>query len=239
MKKLFTILAIIFLGTVSFGPVQAATFTDFTSGNMTLSQPALTPVHTYVPFMHYRKFDLGHASFNEGTGVTNGGIVELFNVAPNTFIEEFGIRITRASIYSGVSAEVGDGTDIDGFVGNTFAANGVPFVDLSTVVSEITKWNLSPFPIFQGIDDGGSTTFVLSGVSISVIHQSASGVSPLQGITLNSNHGPFFSSGASPYITKDTIDMTIYTGSNAHSTRSGTTPVFEAYIRGYRRVILE
>ena len=224
---------------VPVGTVQSATYSDFTSGDNMLTRSALAPIHNYLPFIHYRTFDFSSGSLNDGSGVTNGDVVRLFNVDKDTIIEEFGIRITTASLQgqsatgqSGTSAEVGDGSDIDGFVGNNIEANRIPFIDLSNIRSSVSKWNLNPFPIMDGVIDGGATTFTLSGVSISGVSSD-----PYM-ITLDSNCGPFFSSGASPYLSPDTIDMTVYVDKafSPGATWSGVTPIFEAYIKGFKRV---
>ncbi len=236
MKKYFITFALVLSLFLGIG-VQAATYTDFTSGDIMLSQPALSPVYDYVPFIHYRQFDLGDPSINEGSGVTNGDIVELFNVDPNTFIEEFGIRVTTAALISGTSAEVGDGADIDGYVGHneTRDANSAPWINLSKVNSGVSVWKLI------GPLTSGASYFAIAGVSF---YQSASGGIGVSDLTFNAttNAGPYFTdiSGASPYMEEgDTIDMTVYADLDAMVTASttGVTPVFEAYIRGFKRVV--
>jgi len=233
-KKLFIMIGI--LAVLFFGfNAGAATYSDFTSGDLTLSRSGLEPVHNYTPFIQYRQFDFGHANLNDGSGVTNGSVVRLFNVTENTFIEEIGIRVTTAALYSGVSAEVGDGTDIDGFVGNSLTSKGIAFIDLSTDSSGISRWGA------WGISTTGSTDFQLSGVSVTIGLSPPSGTGTsayISSSTVASNAGPFFTSGISPYIGSDTIDMTVYTGSNTTAgSASGTTPVFEMYIRGFKRVV--
>ena len=236
MKKYFITLALVLSLFLGIG-VQAATYTDFTSGDIMLSQPALSPVYDYVPFIHYRQFDLGDPSINEGTGVTNGDVVELFNVDPNTFIEEFGIRVTTAALISGTSAEVGDGADIDGYVGHNEVrdADTIPWIDLSSISSGVSAWRLA------GPVSSGASHFAIAGVSHYMTSAAGIGVSALT-FTSTTNLGPYFTdaSGASPYIEEgDTIDMTVYVDLDAMVTASttGVTPVFEAYIRGFKRVV--
>lgn len=228
----FAALALIVVGG---GMAISATFTDFTSGDIKLSKSALEPAHNYVAFVNYRKFDFGDANLNGGSGVTNGDVIQLFNVPENTYIEEIGYRVTTAALQSGTSAEVGDGADIDGFVGNDYTSKGVAFFDLSKTSNGVSRWALT------GIYTTGATDSQISGVSMTV------GLSPPTGagtsafissITYASNHGPYFTSGISPYIGKDTIDMTIYVDKsfNPGTGKRGVTPVFETYIKGFKRV---
>ena len=213
-KKLFiliSILAVLFLGFNA----GAATYSDFTSGDLTLSKSGLEPVHNYVSFIQYRQFDFSHANLHDGSGVTNGDVIRLFNITENTYIEEFGIRVTTAAIKSGTSAEIGDGADIDGFVGNGYTGV-IPFVDLSTVSSGASRWQAMR-----------QSTYVVSGVSVN-----SNG-------TYASNLGPYFNGGVSPYIGPDTIDMTVYVDKafSPGAGWSGVTPTFEAYIKGFKRVV--
>jgi len=217
-KKLFMIfiLAALFMGFNA----GAATLSDFTSGDMELSRSGLEPVHNYTPFIQYRQFDFGNASLQDGSGVTNNDVVRLFNVTENTIIVEIGVRVTTAALYSGCSAEIGDGTNIDGFVGNDYTAWGVPYIDLSTVSSGISRWQLlGPNLLPSGVTVADHTTNLMG--------------------ALVANQGPFFYSGGSPYIGADTIDMTVYTNSTVYDTgnASGVTPVIEVYIKGFKRVV--
>ena len=236
MKKIFNLLIAAALFLSLSMTVQAATYTDFTSGDINLSQPALSPVWEYVPFIHYRQFDLGSPSLNDGTGVTNGDVVRLFNIGANTFIEEFGIRVTTAALISGVSAEVGDGADIDGYVGNNEVrhAASAPWIDLSALsTGGVSAWRL------VGPVTSGASFFAMAGVSVYVTNTGA-GAEAIT-LTATTNMGPYFTnvSGASPYLGEgDTIDMTIYVDKAfAPGTSTGVTPVFEAYVRGFKRVV--
>lgn len=222
MKRFLIIMSIL---AVLCGTVWAATYNDFTSGDLTLSRSAIEPVKDYIPFIQYRQFNFGHANLNSGSGVTNGDVVTLFNVLQDTIIEEFGYRVTTAALRSGVSAELGDGNDIDGFVGNDYTDKGIPFIDLST-----TSTGVSHFGTFAGPNYSGSTQFMVGGVSIYVGGTST----PME---VNSNNGPYFTSGASFYLSDDTIDMTVYVPKDGTTLYSGTTPIFEAYIKGFKRLV--
>ena len=238
-KKLIAICA--FLVALS-GMAWGATYSDFVQSDTTIGKSGLEPIHNYVAFYHYRVFDFGDSAFNSGTGVSNADVVRLFNVEPNTIIEEMGYRVTTAAVISGTSAEIGDGKDIDGFVGHDYAAYGMPFFDLSTANSGITWWGVRRFPISAngwtaGGTDGGISSFMVSGVSIGV-DLGPSGSSTFEAVHVSSNEGPYFSSGASPYIDSDTLDMTLYTNKDYVLTSgyTGVTPVFEFYIKGFKRV---
>ena len=231
MKKTFNLLiaAALFL---SLGTaVQAATYTDFTSGDIMLTQPALSPIYDYVPFMHYREFDFSSAGINEGTGVTNGDVVQLFNVLANTIITEFGIRPTTASLKSGTTAEVGDGDDPDGYVGHA-NISGLPYIKLDGTQSGVSVWR------HIGLIQSGASEFMMSGVSV-VQSNVGDGITSMTN-TLTTNHGPYFTSGYGQklYTSADTIDMTFYVDKAfAPGTSTGVTPVFEAYIKGFKRVV--
>jgi len=201
----------------------AATYSDFTGDNLTLSRPGLSPVHDYTPFIQYRTFNLGSTALNSGSGVTHGDVVRLFNVLANTYIEQIGIRITTAASYtSSVSAEVGDGADIDGYIGHANYSGGDNFINFGAVSSGISVWG------YIGETFAGTSAFMLSGVSL----QDNDGTQ-----ALSTNLGAYFTgSGLSPYIGPDTIDMTVYNGSVATTQGAGVTVVFEAFIKGFKRL---
>jgi hypothetical protein len=238
-KHLTLIIAALALVVIGGGMAISATYSDFTSGDVTLSRSAIEPVHDYLPFIQYRKFDFGATGLNGGSGVTNGDVVKLFNVAANTYIEEFGYRVTTAAVKSGTSAEVGDTKDPDGYIGNDYdmSKHGIPFLDLSSTMTGVSFWNWIGTNFLK--TGSGSSYFFLGGVSY-VITESA-GTAGLQTIVPYSNHGPYFTSnsGLSPYIGGDTINMTVYVDKThaPGSGKNGVTPVFEAYIKGFRRVV--
>lgn len=245
MRKRISILTSILAALMIVYGAWAATYTDFVSGDLTLSRSGIDPQPNWVPFIQYREFDFGHANINDGSGVTNGDIVRLFNVTADTYVEEIGYRVTRASLKSGTSAEIGDGNDADGYVGNDITTNRVPFVDLSNTSAGISKFNVSG-TFLDGQNDGGATTFTLSGVSISLLSPvNGAGVTVFGGLYMASNNGPYFTdnSGASFYGSNDTIDMTVYVDksfdptSTSITSGSGVTPRFEAYIKGFKRVV--
>jgi len=202
--------AIILIGLSGQG--KAATLSDFVTGDHILSQSGYDPgTQARVPFYQARKFDFGAATLKGGSGVSNNDVVRLFTIPKDTIIMEIGIIVDTAAVNSGVSGEVGDGADIDGYVGNDNTAAGVPFIDLSTATSGASVWQ------YTG----------LKGL--------VSGASPAAG-TFTHNMGPYFSTkGASPYQTNsDTIDMTVYTPVEAAKTPwSGATPVFRMWVKGF------
>lgn len=231
-KRIFTIFAVLLLVGIS-GTAMAATYNDFVSDDKILAKSALEPVHDYVAFINYRQFNFGHANINGASGVTNGDVIRLFNVPPNTFIEEFGYRVTTAAVITGTSAIVGDGANTSGFVANTYTTNGVPFVDLSSAKNGVSRWNV------YGPSTNGTTDFVLSGVSTTISIGGGTGGAAIYGVAMASNAGTYFTSGISPYIGGDTIDMTVYVDKafNPGTGKAGVTPVFEAYIKGFKRVV--
>lgn len=134
------------------------------------------------------------------SGVTNGDVIQLVNVPINTIVRSIMIRPTRAAIKSGTSAVVGDGTDADGFITN------------SNLVLNYLKLDVA--------SGGGASVW-----QISSPNQMVNGVSPF-GLTTTttSNAGAFFTSGGSPYVGRDTIDMTVYVDKTA---TAGVTPQFQ------------
>ena len=251
-KKLISIL--IFALLVS-GTAWGATYTDFTSGDNTLSRSAVNPEHDYVNFIHYREFDLGASGLNEGSGVTRGDVIRLFEVEANTIITEIGLRVTTAAVYNGVYADLGDGNDPNGYVNSHTGQTvyGIPYVDLSHTYSGITRFSAEGYPFTSAYhigdagatgDNTGASTFVVSGVSVTFNMNSvagadiSAGVSTIGYVEMQTNLGPYFSSGITPYLDGDTIDLTIYTDTAdvLPIGSTGVTPVFEAYIKGFKRV---
>jgi hypothetical protein len=227
-KRVILLIAVLALVVVGGGMALSATYSDFTSGNKAIAKSGIEPVHNYLPFIDYRKFDFGSAALNGGSGVTNGDVIKLFNVPANTYIDGFGIRVTTAAVASGTSCEVGDGADTDGYVDNA-NLNGVGFINLSEAQTGVSMWN------YIGINSSSAvSSFIIGGVK-------AVGSAYTGSYTLTTNHGAYFTalSGLSPYIGPDTIDMVIHVDNQfAPGTgKSGVTPVFEAYIKGFKRVV--
>jgi hypothetical protein len=235
-KRLTLIIAALALIAVGGGMAISATYTDFTSGDIKLSKSGIEPTANWMPFVDYRKFDLGDANINAGSGVTHGDVVRLFNVEENTYIEEFGFRCTTAAVKSGTSAEVGDGADIDGYVGNTYSKYTVaptyhiPGIDFDAAGTGVSRW------AYIGELTAGAGFINMSGISFYY-----TGLTGTTAWGAASNHGAYFTSqsGISPYIGKDTIDMTFYVDKSfaPGAGKAGVTPVFEAYIKGFKRVV--
>jgi hypothetical protein len=239
--KRFAMIFLVLLVCGMGGPVTAATYSDFVTGDLKLSKSALEPTSNWMPFVDYRKFDLSDQNINGGSGVTTGDVVRLFNVSSNTYIEEFGFRCTTAAVKSGTSAAIGDGATAAGFVATTYS----PYASAATARYNSSYVNFdaassSGVSVWRFIGPlhaagPGSFSVMLSGVSM---NQSNSGASPW---VVNANHGTYFTgqSGISPYINADTIDATFYVDKsfNPGTGKAGVTPVFEAYIKGFKRVV--
>lgn len=122
IKRFFGIVSalifVLLLAVLFLNKPLAATFNDYVTagGNSKLSQSAFDPgPNSRYVFIQARRFDLSSLDFNEGSGVTNGTVLQLFDIPPNTYITEFGFRCTRCAM-SGTSAIVGDEVDVDGYV---------------------------------------------------------------------------------------------------------------------------
>jgi hypothetical protein len=221
-KRLTLLFAAIALVAVGGSMAISATYSDYVTNNKTLAKAAVEPVHNYTPFIDYRKFDMSSTAINAGGGVTSGDVIKLFNVAPNTYSTGIYFRNMRA-LHAGTSAEIGDTADADGYIGNDYTY--VPYIDLDNAASTgVSIWrNVGPY-------HSGVSNLQFSGVSL---YFSGPTQAPLY---LRSNHGPYFTSGISPYIGKDTINMTIYVD-KAVTPVTGVTPYFEMAIEGFKRVV--
>ena len=118
MKKLrfFALLiSILFLASVAFG----ATYTDFISGNNTLSKSAYDPGKgKHVAFYQNRYIQMNSTAFSGyNSGVTNGDVIRCLEIPPQTIITEVGIYVVTGPVASasGVSATLGDGADPNGY----------------------------------------------------------------------------------------------------------------------------
>jgi hypothetical protein len=150
------------------------------------------------------------------SGVTHGDVIQLVNLPNNTMVRSIGIRVTRASIVSGTSATVGDGVDPDGFITSTYAAYSVPYINLAAASTGVSVWNhLGPITAGAGFHFNNGVSYYYTGSNGTTAWGSAS------------NHGAYFVSGSgiSPYVDRDTIDMTIQV--NKIDALSGVTPKFE------------
>lgn len=153
------------------------------------------------------------------SGVTNGDIINLTYLPANTLVKSIGIMVTRAAIKSGTSAEVGDGADADGYIGNDYTSYSIPYVDLANATSGISIW------AYKGPITGGAGFIIESGVSHWI--NETKGTSTW---AVTHNYGPYFTnaSGISPYISaKSHIDMTVYVDKTASA---GVTPAFKYLI---------
>lgn len=231
-KRIVLIVAVLAICATG-GFVGAATFSDFTSGDLKLSRSAIDPSPDYVPFIQYRKFDFNDSAFGSGSGVTGTDVGRLFNVGKDTFITEFGFMNLRP-LHTGTSATVGDGNDTSGYVASTYShyntaagneiSKGVPFIDFTTVGTGVSVWR------YMGPMSGGAGYVITNGVS-----QYYSGSSGSTAWTVAHNYGTYFTqSGISCYGSADTIDMTFLTDK---ACGSRVTPYFEAYIKGFKRVV--
>lgn len=223
MKRfiLFMSVLVALAGIVFCGTVGAATYSDYVTGNITLTQPAIEPVTEYVPFIQYRKFDFSNAAIHGGSGVTNGDVVKLFNIPRDSFIEEIGFMNLRA-LHSGTSATIGDAVDADGYIANSYYSS-MEFLDLSKIQTGVTRWkNIGP-------TFSGTSYWYTQGVSV---YQAGTNT-----LTTQTNHGAYFIRGVSPYAGPGgTINMTFYVNTNLALVTVGVTPYFEAYIKGFKRV---
>jgi len=216
MKKFYTVTLSILLAICLVSPVLSATYDDYVSegGNSKLSQSAYDPgPNARVLFIEARAFDFSSTSFNSGSGVTHNDVVKLLDIPKDTYIVGIGFRNLRAC-QSGTSAEMGDGADIDGYIGNTNTSE-VQYLDFSAVMSGMSIWQ-------AGDLQGG----FISGVSMSGGY----------GSEYTSNHGAYFTGGGgvSCYQSPDTLDMTFYVG-NGLEASSGVTPHFELMVWGFKR----
>lgn len=215
MKRFWGILAtvLVIAGLMTI-PVQAATYNDYVSGgtNQALGQSAYDPgTGSRLMFFQARTFDLNSSKFS-ASGVTQNDVLPLFDVPKNTYILGFGFRNLRGlGSVSGVSAEVGDGADIDGYVGNDYTSNGVPFIDLTAANSGASVWQFTgPLGLASGASVASSDT----------------------NITFVGNQGVYFKTGLSPYVGPDTIDMKFYVNKQKVAV-TGATPYFEAWVWGF------
>jgi hypothetical protein len=233
-KRLLTtlVLALVLVGFVA-GTAMAATISDFTSGNKSLSKAGIEPTQNWIPFVQYRKFDLNSSALST-SGVTNADVIRLFNVTKNTFITEIGFMNLRA-LHTGTSAVIGDGNSASGYITNDYSSYvspklgiGVPFLDLTTVGSGLSVWQ------YMGQINSGSGYFARSGISMYVA--GGTGTAGATTWAQAHNYGTYFTrSGITCYADNDTIDMTIYVDKSVGLT-SRVTPYFEAYIKGFKRV---
>lgn len=223
-KRVILLIAVLALVVVGGGMAISATYSEYTSGSKALSKSAVEPVHNYLPFIDYRKFDLSSVAIHGGSGVTNGDVIKLFNIAPNTYITGIYFRNMRG-LHAGTSAEVGDTSDADGYIGNDYT--DLPFIDLDNAASAgVSVWqNVGPF-------HSGVSNVQFSGVSLYV----PGPFSTSSYLSLRSNHGPLFKTGISPYVGGDTINMTIYVD-KVMTPLTGVTPYFEMAIEGFKRVV--
>lgn len=212
MKKFF-LLIVTFIWALS-GVAWATTYSDFVSGNISVSMPAHTPTDEYVMFMQKRVFDFGDSGFNAGSGVTGGDTVKMFNIPAGTYVMGFGYKVNTASIMSGTSALVGDTGVSDYYVKNNYTGR-IPFVDLSKVTTGASIWtfNLYGSQIQSGVSQNGD--------NLENFH----------------NYGIAGASGVTCYNYKDTINMTLQVDKAfaPGAGYSGVTPVFEAFIWGFRK----
>lgn len=201
------------LGTWS--PATATTYNDFISGDATLSKAAYDPgPNSKIFFMESRKFDFSSSNLNAGNGVTLDDKVNLFTVPKGTYLMGFGIRVLTATVNSGTSCTIGDSGGATTLVGNT-STGGYQYIRLD-------KTNVSGASIWQCGLMGTAGQLTLSGVSL------ATG----SGVLNAGNMGAAFSSGVSCYDSKDTIYMTV---KNDKLMTNGATPIFEAFIWGFKK----